>query len=216
MVVTAAPRNRVLEQVIRQSEPMFPDQAVRELLANAMIHQDLTVGGQYLTVEMYADRLVFTNPGTPRIPTDRFIDYNQSRNEDLAELMRQLNICEEKGSGVDKVVTAAEVRQLPAPRFESDDHRTISTLFAHREFSSMSRTDRIRACYQHCALKYVMNERMTNQSLRARFGLPDSANTTASNVISQTREAGLISAETSERSSTRFASYVPFWAAPRG
>lgn len=212
MVVTAAPRNQVLEQIIRTSEPMFPEQAVRELLANAMIHQDLGASGQYLTVEMYDDRLVFTNPGAPGIPTERFIDYNESRNEALAELMRQLNICEEKGSGVDKVVTAAEVRQLPAPAFESDEHRTSATLFAHREFASMSRTDRIRACYQHCALKYVMNDRMTNQSLRARFGLPDTASTTASNVLAQARTAGLIVAETGDRASTRYASYIPYWA----
>lgn len=35
----------------------------------------------------------------------------------------------------------------------------------------MSKTDRVRACYQHCCLMYVSNRRMSNQSLRERFGL---------------------------------------------
>ncbi len=214
LLVAAAPLNRVLEQAIRREEPMFPDQATRELLANAMIHQDLQASGQHVLVEMYSDRLTFSNPGQPRIPVARFIDFNLSRNEDLAELMRQLNICEEKGSGVDKVVFASELSQLPAPTFEEYDLHTVATLFAHRDFPAMNREDRIRACYQHCALRYVMNDRMTNQSLRSRFGLADSATPTVSNVISATRNAGLIASDGAEKASTRYARYVPFWASP--
>ena len=45
-------------------------------------------------------------------------------------------------------------------------------LFAHLDIEEMDRNDRIRACYQHCCLRYVMNAQMTNQSLRERFKLP--------------------------------------------
>jgi hypothetical protein len=34
-----------------------------------------------------------------------------------------------------------------------------------KDFDVMDREDRVRACYQHCALKWVMSERMTIQSV---------------------------------------------------
>ena len=43
------------------------------------------------------------------MPVERFIDGYQSRNERLAALMRLMGICEEKSSGIDWVVQAAEV-----------------------------------------------------------------------------------------------------------
>ena len=136
-------------------------------------------------IEMYDDRVEISNPGVPPIPVDRFIDEYQSRNERLADLMRRMGICEEKGSGIDKVVWAAEESRLPAPDFQVGHSRTTATLFSRRAFSEMSKSDRVRACYQHCALLYVSNERMSNQSLRQRFRLGESssATVTASQVI---------------------------------
>ena len=107
--------------------------------------------------------------------------------------MRRMRICEEKGSGVDKVVQAAEVYQLPAPLFHTGSKRVHVTLFGPKDFEDMDRGDRIRACYQHCALRWVMAERMTNQSLRERFRLPESKSAIVSQIISATIEDGLIS-----------------------
>ncbi|MFY7932874.1 MAG: MloB, partial [Microcystis aeruginosa] len=76
----------------------------------------------------------------------------------------------------------------------------------------MSQSDRIRACYQHCCLLYVDNQRMSNQTLRNRFCLNESKNNTVSQVIGATKEAGLIKLDESESKSTRYARYLPFWA----
>ncbi len=164
-------------------------------------------------IEMFHDRVEISNPGTPAIPTVRFIDEYRSRNERLAELMRRLRICEEKGSGVDKVVDAAEVFQLPAPDFRESDVRTISILYAHQDFATMSKPDRIRACYQHCVLQYLSGKRMSNQSLRERFGLSDvsSGPSTTSQVITATKEENLIKQDDEETTSTRYARYIPWW-----
>lgn len=165
------PSNEVIEHSLREEVKMFPEIAVRELVANALIHQDFTESGTSVMIEIYDDRLETSNPGKSFISPDRFIDEYQSRNEVLADLMRRLGICEEKGSGIDKVVQEAEAYQLPAPDFRVGEHRTSVVLFAHLEFDEMDRNNRIRACYQHCCLRYVMNEQMTNQSLRERFKL---------------------------------------------
>lgn len=126
--------------------------------------------------------------------------------------MRRLGICEEKGSGVDKVIKAAELFQLTAPDFRVSELRTTAVLFAHEDFSAMSKADRVRACYQHCCLMYVTNQRMSNQSLRERFGVPESKAATVSLVIGAAKEAGLIRLDESESTSTRYARYLPFWA----
>ena len=211
-VHSSAPRNHFVEQALRDEVKMFPRQAIRELVANALVHQSFEATGQSVMVEMYADRLEVSNPGLPPIKVERFIDEFRSRNERLAELLRRMRVCEEKGSGIDKVVHLAEVFQLPAPDFRTSETRTTAVLFAHQDFAEMSKPDRIRACYQHCALKYVSNERMSNQSLRERFRLPESKAATASQVIGATKDAGLIKTDESDSTSTRYARYLPFWA----
>jgi len=211
-VHSAAPLNRSIEQVVREEVKMFPKQALRELIANAMVHQNFLETGASIMIEMYEDRVEISNPGTPPISVDRFIDEYRSRNERLADVMRRLGICEEKGSGVDKAVKAAEVYQLPAPDFRVGAVRTSAILFAHQDFSVMSKADRMRACYQHCCLMYVSNQRMSNQSLRERFGLGESKTATVSLVIGAAKDAGLIKADESETTSTRYARYLPHWA----
>jgi ATP-dependent DNA helicase RecG len=211
-VDASAPRNYFIEQVIRQEVKMFPEQALRELIANALIHQDFTITGASVMIEMYSDRLEISNPGIPPIRVERFIDEYRSRNEYLANLMRRLHISEEKGSGIDKVIKAVEAYQLPAPDFRVGEIRTTAILFTHQDFSDMSKTDRIRACYQHCCLLYVNNQRMSNQTLRERFNLPESRMATISTLITAAKEAALIKQDTTDTGSTRYARYLPFWA----
>lgn len=206
------PSNEVIEQALRREVKMFPEIAVRELVANALIHQDFTESGTSVMVEIYDDRMEISNPGKPFISPDRFIDEYQSRNERLADLMRRLGICEEKGSGVDKVIQAAEAFQLPAPDFRVGEKRTSVVLFGHKDFEEMDRNDRIRATYQHCCLRYVMNEKMTNQSLRERFRLSEKKTESASRAIRDAVEADKIKLADPEQTSLRYRNYVPFWA----
>lgn len=191
---------------------MFPEIAIRELVANALIHQDLSETGTSVMVEVYSDRMEISNPGKPFIPPERFIDEYQSRNERLAGLMRRLGVCEEKGSGIDKVVQAAEMFQLPAPDFRVGERRFTAVLFAHIEFDDMDRDDRIRACYQHCCLRYVTNQKMSNQSLRERLGLVEDKSAIVSQIIAAAVEAKVIKLADPNQTSLRYRSYVPFWA----
>lgn len=66
--------------------------------------------------------------------------------------------------------------------------RTV--IFGPKPFAAMDRADRIRAYYQHCVLRYVMNERMTNQSLSERFHLPEGRATGIPKIIRAMRENG--------------------------
>jgi ATP-dependent DNA helicase RecG len=211
-VMNQLPQNEVIEDALRREVKLVPDVVIRELVANALIHQDFMVSGATVMVEIFSNRVEISNPGEPLVPVERFIDGYQSRNDRLADLMRRMGICEEKSSGIDRVVQAAELFQLPAPDFRSGFRRTSVTIFGPRPFEEMDRNDRVRACYQHCALKWVMSERMTNQSLRERFHLAEDKAAIASQVIAATIETGLIKPDESVGGSRKFARYLPFWA----
>lgn len=211
-VMSQLPQNEIIENALRKRVKLLPEEAIRELVANALIHQDFTVSGVSPMVEVYSNRIEISNPGEPIVPVERFIDGYQSRNERLADLMRRMDICEEKSSGIDRVVHTVEFYQLPAPDFRASYRRTIVTVFGLRSFDEMDRNDRVRACYQHCALKRVFSQWMTNQSLRERFGLPESKAAITSQIIAATVEAGLIKSDEAVGGSRRFARYIPFWA----
>jgi predicted HTH transcriptional regulator len=191
---------------------MFPELAVRELVANMLIHQDFSVTGAGPIVEIFDDRIEITNPGEPLVDTQRFLDTpSQSRNEKLAFLMRRFGICEERGSGIDKVVFQVELFQLPAPLFEVPDGSTRAVLFAYKDLKKMDKADRIRACYLHACLRYVNRESMTNSSVRQRFGIDERNAANASRLIREALDAGLIVIE-DPAVGTKSRSYLPFWA----
>jgi ATP-dependent DNA helicase RecG len=207
------PRNEVIGEALRREVPMYPPIAIRELAANAIIHQDFRMTGTGPTIEVFSDRIEFTNPGIPLIDPLRFIDEPpRSRNETLAAFMRRANICEERGSGIDKVVDQAEYYQLPAPEFGFTDNHTKTVLFAYRKWGEMNRLDRIRASYQHACLQFVSNRRLTNASLRKRFGVSDENYSMVSRVIGDTVDAKMIKPSDPDNTSRRQASYIPFWA----
>jgi predicted HTH transcriptional regulator len=206
------PANEEIKRIIRETVTMYPLDAIRELVANALIHQDLLETGTGPMIEIFDDRIEITNPGLPLITPLRFIDEYQSRNEYLASIMRRLGICEEKGSGIDRVIALAELYQLPAPDFRVLEKHTKVIMFAYKKLSNMDRQDKIRACYQHCCLRYVSNDHMTNQSLRERFKIEDQNAAIASRIIADTMEANLIKLEDPDNKSRKYTRYIPVWA----
>jgi len=210
------PSNEVIGEALRKTVPMFPELAVRELVANALIHQDFSISGAGPMVEIFDGRIEVTNPGGPLVRAERFLDSPPiSRNEGLAALLRRIGVCEERGSGVDKVVFQTELYQLPAPLFEVPVGATKATLFAHQDLADMTREDRVRATYLHACLRYVQRQEMTNTTVRERFGIEKRNSAKASRIINEAVDAGLI-APYDPNVGTRSLHYVPFWALPPG
>jgi ATP-dependent DNA helicase RecG len=205
------PANEEIGKVLRKESRMYPEIAIRELVANALIHQDLSVKG-FPMVEIFSDRIEISNSGNPLITPDRFIDSYISRNEKLADLMRRMGFCEEKGSGLDKVIFHNELFQLPPINVITDENRTRVTMYCYKSLNDLDKKEKIRACYQHACLKWVSNEKMSNQSLRERFQIEDKNAAIASRIIKDTFEAGMIKEDDPENKSRKHRNYVPFWA----
>lgn len=206
------PSNEEIGKALRKDTPMYPPIAIREFVANALIHQDFSIGGASVMIEVFADRIEITNPGKPLIDVLRFIDHAPiSRNEKLAAMMRRLKICEERGSGIDRAITQCEIHQLPAPDFQKGDLFTRVTMIAPQPMGKMTKEDKVRACYQHCCLQYLSGNKMTNESFRGRLNISDKNYSIASRIISETVARKLIKPDESSRS-RKYAQYLPEWA----
>ncbi|MCG5499725.1 ATP-binding protein, partial [Ectothiorhodospira lacustris] len=204
------PKNEHIDTALRTEQPLFPTIAVRELIANALIHQDMTISGAGPQIEVFVDRMEITNPGKPLVPTERMIDLPpRSRNEALAALMRRMGMCEEQGSGLDKVIASVELFQLPPPLFREEGDAMQVVLYGPRTFAQMTPDERTRACYHHSILKFLSGERMKNATLCERFGIESRNASQASGVLKKALEAGLIRAADPEHPR---AGYVPWWA----
>ena len=211
-IMTLVPTNEVIEHALNIETPMFPEVAVRELVANALIHQDFFVTGSGPLIEIFVDRLEVTNPGRPLVETLRFLDAPpKSRNEATAALMRRFGICEERGSGIDKIVNLIEAHQLPAPLFEDVNTSTRCVMFAHKHLSEMGPDERVRACYWHACLRYVTNQLINNRSVRERFDIAENRTPRASKLLKEAIDARLIVVRDPE-AGTRNRSYIPWWA----
>lgn len=206
------PTQEMITGALREKKTAFPLLAIREAVANALIHQDFSITGTGPTVEVFSDRIEITNSGIPLVDVQRIIDNPpKSRNEKLASLMRRLRICEELGTGWDKIVISCELLQLPAPRIALFEDSTRVTLFAEVPFSSLSPEDKLRACYMHACVLYVQGEQLTNSTLRTRFGVPQSSSGSISRLIKDAVAQGYIK-PLDPSTSNKYMKYVPAWA----
>lgn len=208
-IMSKIPSEEQFHHGVRRRVYKIPEEAVREFVANALIHQDFTAKGERPIVEVYKDRVRFINPGPPLIDIERFIDGGtKSRNPSFARLMRLAGLCEQRGSGVDRAVREIERAVLPPPLFATVEGTTSVTAFMPRRFADMTPEERVRACFQHAQICHEGNEAMSNASLRHRFGLPDKQISQVSNVIRDAIEAGKIK-PLNEDQANRNARYVP-------
>ncbi len=204
------PINEVINRAQRKSILLFPEIAIRETIANALIHQDMTIRGTGPLIELFHNRLEITNPGKSLIQTDRMIDLPpRSRNEALASLMRRMGFCEEQGTGLDKVIMTIELHQLPPPKFQELDNAMRVILFAPYSFAKMTMNERVRACYQHATIKYIEGKRMKNITLCERFGIDKKNAAQATKVINKALEMEVIKIADPEHPRS---GYEPIWA----
>ena len=207
------PQNEHIGEAFRQEVRMYPKIAIRELVANSLIHQDFNITGAGPMVEIFANRVEISNPGLPLIDILRFIDETpRSRNEILARLMRRLNLCEERGTGVDKVILQIEFFQLPAPDFRKTTQSTLAVLYGHKTLKEMDSKERTRAAYQHACLQHVIGKKMTNESLRNRLGIKQSSYSLAYRIIRDAIQENLVKPQGDEVGAGKSAFYLPFWA----
>ena len=212
-IMSLLEKTELIRTPFRENKYPYPEVSIRELVANALIHQNFDIQGMTLSIEIFGNRLTITNPGVPLIDTNRFIDMPpKSRNEKIAQSMFPFNLCEKRGSGMDRAVAGVEEMRLPAIRIEKGEYFTRASLFPIMKYTEMSKSDKVQACYQHTCLLYENGMELTNASLRMRLDMNKNNSAGASRIISDTVEAGLIKLSDKAPDSKKYSSYVPYYA----
>ncbi len=211
LVNAILPSKEDIENARSVLKSIFPLPAIREAIANSMIHQDLYITGTGPVVEIFSNRVEVTNPGTPLIDIMRIVDNPpKSRNEKLASLMRRLKMCEELGRGWDRMVLSCEIQLLPAPKILIYQESTKVVLFASLAFANISSEDKIWSTYLHACLKYIEGDALTNASLRERFGLKITSSGQISRLIKDAVTKGLLK-PLDPNTAPRYMRYIPRW-----
>lgn len=170
LIKALLPSREIIGEALRREEQAYPEVILRELLMNALIHQDFRLSGCGPMLEIFDDRIEITNPGRPLVDVDRLIDTPpRARNVELARLMRRMDLCKGKGVGIDRAVDAAEAAKLPALEFEAVGDHFKAVVTARKPFKELTLEERLRICRQHCDSQYAKGEAMTLATLRERL-----------------------------------------------
>lgn len=99
----------------------YPEAAIRELIANAVIHRDYKIIETYNQVRIFNDRIEILNPGSlpPGVTVENIKDAQFSRNSMIAGRLKDLDYLEEYGRGIDIVLSKVEEWELPSPLFRN-------------------------------------------------------------------------------------------------
>jgi len=212
VIMNSLPYKEEYHAGVREDRPAFPQIAIRELVANALVHQDFTVSGSRPFVEIYDGRVEISNPGTPLIAPERFLDYKpRSRNDELADILGKLRIVESRGTGIDKAVYALEEQDLPAMDISIQGvDTTVVKLTTKKPFKEMTITDKNHSIYWNACLRYVEGLTIDNASVRKRFRLDKNSSAQVSKALNAAMDAKLFKPY-DKNAGRKFFSYIPFW-----
>lgn len=213
-IMKLIPIHEQIKSATRLSTPEMPELAIREIISNAVIHRDYHIANSRLLIEIYSNRIEVTNPGSlvSEVSIDRLIDHpSKTRNEVLADLMRNLGFAEERGSGIDKAVGICETLGLPPLRFINEQDYFKAIIYSLKPFSEMDKYERIEAVYQHACLNHVITSKTTNKSIRERFKFSDKDSTKVTRLINDVLKSKKIKLANPEATRKDY-HYIPYWA----
>ena len=212
-IYSQIPEPEVITKIYREQKIIYPEKAIREIVANALIHQDCEVDGMRPVIEIYKNHIEISNPGSCLVDPKKIIEsVPKARNERMVDVMRRLKICEIRGSGIDRAIEGVELLQLPAPKFENSDNAFNAYLYTYKVFEKLTTEEKLRALYQHVVLLYVHQQFANNASLRSRFGLGEKKISAISKLVASAKEQDLIKNFDPNSDSKRYIKYVPIWA----
>lgn len=99
----------------------YPEEGVRELIANAIIHRDYKIIETYTQIRVFKDRIEIINPGSlpPGVTVDNIKEAQFSRNSMIAARLKDMRYLEEYGRGIDIVIKKMSDWNLPEPLFRN-------------------------------------------------------------------------------------------------
>lgn len=112
-------RDATVRGLIREEVPEYPPISIREALLNAVGHRDYSRTGAAVQVRIFDDAVEIESPGTLPGPVtvENLKDAQYSRNPRLMDAFEVLDLVEEAGTGIDRILDAMDRALLAAPEF---------------------------------------------------------------------------------------------------
>jgi predicted HTH transcriptional regulator len=124
------PNPLVVKGLKRQKSETYPAEALREAVVNAVAHRDYSDAGAKIAIEVYADRLLVCSPGDP--PGGQTADRlasgearSRSRNPLIVQGLAWLELMDERGSGIPRMMRLMEEAGHPKPVYKIDDDSLV-------------------------------------------------------------------------------------------
>jgi ATP-dependent DNA helicase RecG len=94
-----------IEHLQHEEIPDYPEVALREAIINAVCHRDYFDKRANVLVEVFADRVVITNPGglPSGLSPEEFGTRSVARNPRIASLLHRINYIEKVGTGIMRI-----------------------------------------------------------------------------------------------------------------
>ncbi len=109
------PQNVKLERNIkRKDEYLYPIEALREGIVNAICHRDYTVSGSAIRIFLFGDHLEIRSPGgLPNTMTLENMRYRQfTRNQMIASFLTGYGYMERRGKGIMRMIKVCEQNKI--------------------------------------------------------------------------------------------------------
>lgn len=190
----------------------IPEIIIRELVSNAMIHQDLNPNNGKILIECFPKWLEIYNPGKLTVNPDRMIDMAPDpSNRHMVEMLSRFDIGEGHGTGYDKIERAIEEMHLPPLLIKKEDYGLRVTVYTYKDWKEYRDEEKLKAIYFHVVLSYISGHYATNESIRTRFNLEDKDKSQISRLVSKSIGIGKIK-KSPDSTGPRNISYIPYWA----
>lgn len=133
-------QTKLTNEALFRESIMYPEDAVREALINAITHRDYSVEGKNIEINIFDDRMTVSSPGA-LLSTIKIEDLrrqqgaHESRNSHIARVLREVGYVREMGEGMRRIFKLMKDADLVAPEVKSEHGQFAVTLFHKSVFS---------------------------------------------------------------------------------
>ncbi|MGH3587415.1 MAG: RNA-binding domain-containing protein, partial [Pseudonocardia sp.] len=117
--------------LVRIALPRVPERALREAIANALVHRDYTALGA-IRLQVTDEAVVVSSPGAfPRgIRLDNLLDHSRPRSRALADAFKRAGIVERTGRGIPRMFESTLRIGRDAPDYTRSSAESVVAVFA--------------------------------------------------------------------------------------
>lgn len=119
---------------------MYPEDACREALTNALAHRDYSIEGRSIEINIFDDRMEIASPGEllsniSISDLTKLTGAHQSRNSFIARVLKEIGYMREMGEGIRRIFSLMKQNDLVAPEFESSENKFNVVLHSKSVFT---------------------------------------------------------------------------------